>query len=654
MSDQHLCTLRPINLESASHRALAIALVAALSYVSACLGGALVLRPAMLYPLWPGCAFLVAVLLLSPRKMWPAILVAGIAGVFVYDLTLGRLPVTSSMLLTLADTLEILIAAAVVQYVFGGTPRFNSVKTLLKYGLIALVAAGSAAFIGAIPPQGSYWANWRLSFLTEALALLTITPCILSWAESLMSKLRERPAYYSEAVVLCISLLCVAYVTFFGSTNTNVAVLLYALVPFLIWAALRFGVIGTSTTIVSIVFLSTWGAVYGRGPFTRGTGIENVRSLQLFLLVAAGSFMVLATVSEEGKESAAELKQGEQRFRMVADTAPVLIWMSGTDKKCFYFNKPWLDFTGRSLEEEFGDGWASGVHPDDLQFCLNNYQRAFDKREQFGMEYRLRRFDREFRWVSDVGVPRFDSQGNFEGYIGSCIDVTERRAAEEALSGVSRRLILAQEQERKRIARELHDDVVQRIALLAMELERLRQAPLPPDLGKQVALMHDQAMKLSLDVQGMSHELHSSKLEYLGLMVAVRSFCREFGQSHQMEVDFETHDLPNSVPVEGSLALFRVLQESLHNAAKYSGVKHFEVELWADRRQIHLTISDFGAGFDVESAMKGAGLGLLSMHERLKLVNGDLVISSQPSHGTFVHARVPLVANNEQVLQAAG
>ena len=654
MSDQQLCTLRAVNLGPASHRAVAVALVAALSYVSACLGGALVLRPAMLYPLWPGCALLVAALLLSPRRMWPAFLVAGMAGFFLYDLTLGRLPAVSSLLLTLADTLEILIAAAGVRFVFGGTPRFNSVKTLLKYGLIALFAAGSTALVGAIPPQGNYWANWRISFVAEALALLTITPCVLSWAETLTFKLRERPAYYLEAVALYISFLGLAYVTFVGSTTANVAVLLYALVPFLVWAALRFGVIGTSTSIISLVFLSIWGAVYGRGPFTNGTSIENIRSLHLFLLFSAGSFMVLAAVSEERKEAAEELKQGEQRFRVVADTAPVLIWMSGIDKKCFYFNKPWLDFTGRSLEEEFGDGWANGVHPDDLQFCVNNYHRAFDRREQFRMEYRLRRFDREFRWVSDVGVPRFDAVGNFEGYIGSCVDVTERRSAEEALSGLSRRLLLAQEQERKRIARDLHDDVVQRIALLAIELERLEHAPFSPDFGKHIAVIHDRAMKLSTDVQGMSHQLHSSKLEYLGLATAVRSFCREFGQSHQIEVDFEASNLPDSVPMEGSVALFRVLQESLHNAAKYSGVKHFEVELWADQKQVHLTISDFGAGFDVEAAMKGAGLGLLSMQERLKLVNGDVVISSQPSHGTIVHARVPLVTTDEHALKAAG
>jgi PAS domain S-box-containing protein len=129
----------------------------------------------------------------------------------------------------------------------------------------------------------------------------------------------------------------------------------------------------------------------------------------------------------------AALRESEARFRQMADTAPVLIWMSGTDKLCNYFNKPWLDFTGRTLEQEMGNGWAEGVHPDDFQRCLDTYTNAFDARQNFKMEYRLRRFDGEHRWIFDTGVPRFAPTGEFLGYIGSCVDIHERNLAEEAL-----------------------------------------------------------------------------------------------------------------------------------------------------------------------------------------------------------------------------
>jgi PAS domain S-box-containing protein len=138
-------------------------------------------------------------------------------------------------------------------------------------------------------------------------------------------------------------------------------------------------------------------------------------------------------------------RESEGLFRLVADSLPLLVWISGSDKRCTYFNKPWLDFTGRPLESEIGDGWADGVHAADLQDCLETYSRAFDHREPFMMEYRLRRHDGEYRWVLDNAAPLFDPHGSFAGYIGACFDVTEFRRADAERNVANDRLRLAME-----------------------------------------------------------------------------------------------------------------------------------------------------------------------------------------------------------------
>jgi PAS domain S-box-containing protein len=760
-----------LDKDSAFHTALLVCLVAILSYGASALGSALVLRPQMLSPLWPGCVVLVSLLLLVPRKMWPVLIVTALAVFFFSDRHNG-VPASTATWLILADTVEVLTAALCLSYFFVGVPRLNSVKALAKFSLFAVILAPAAgAIVGALAFPGSYWTNWKTSFFSEALGFLTLMPAIFSWASKGSPGSHRSRAYYLEGAALIAGLLVFGYLLFVAPGNTSPPELFYFLVPFMLWSALRFGLTGVSTSVILIAVLAIWGATHGRGPFMETQPTNNLLSLQFFLFFAAAPFMVLAVLVEEREAAADELgesegkfrsvfrdagmgmaivspegrfltsnqafsrfigytgeellgktvqsvthpedwpmfsqrlsqaladgasfqgvekrclhkdgkvlsgecsaslirdihgkplyfvaevlditdrkraeqtlRESEQRFRRVADSAPVLIWMSGTEKLCTFFNQGWLNFTGRTLEQEMGNGWASGVHPEDFERCLAIYSGAFDARREFEMEYRLRRFDGKYRWIVDYGVPRFESDATFCGYIGTCVDITERKAAAESLEVLSGRLITAQEEERGRIARELHDDFSQRLALLGIGLSRLwkKRPESEEDERTVVRELWNRTQEISSDVHRLSHQLHSSKLEHVGLGPALMGLCEEISEKYGIQVEFTDPGVSSQIPKDVALCLFRVAQEALSNVAKHSGAKQAQVELCNANNEIHLQIADAGLGFDVVLGNADVGIGLVGMRERLRLVGGRLSVQSTPMRGTEILAEVPL------------
>ncbi len=192
------------------------------------------------------------------------------------------------------------------------------------------------------------------------------------------------------------------------------------------------------------------------------------------------------------------------------------------------------------MEVESGDGWVSGVHPEDVQRCLEIYSASFDARVDFEMEYRLRRFDGKYRWIVDHGVPRFESDGTFCGYIGTCVDITERKSLAESLQALTGRLMSAHDEERARIARDLHDDFSQRLALQCIDLEQLgKKLPeLEADERNRLLKILKGTKAMSADIRSLSHELHSSKLEFVGLVPALNSLCDEIGEKYKIAVHF--------------------------------------------------------------------------------------------------------------------
>ena len=367
------------------------------------------------------------------------------------------------------------------------------------------------------------------------------------------------------------------------------------------------------------------------------------------LIEIDGEPCMLAVVADitDRKRVEQELQESERRFRLMADSAPVLMWLAAPDKLCSDFNQEWLRFTGRTMKEEIGEGWTENVHADDLQSCMRTYKRAFDDRREFVIEYRLRRHDGQYRWVLDRGVPRFLEDGTFAGYVGCCIDVTDEKEAKAARAELSGRLIHAQEEERARIARELHDDINQRLALLANGLQELEGNSDEIEQSEERKELHglwQATSDIANDVQQLSHQLHPSKIHYLGLAAAVRELCQEFSKVHKIEVQCIAHDVPKHLDETLALSLYRAAQEALRNAAKHSQAHQVKVELAADAKQLRLRVSDDGVGFDPEVARSSHGLGLISMQERLRLVGGEFSLWSRPSLGTQIEGVVSLDA----------
>jgi PAS domain S-box-containing protein len=345
------------------------------------------------------------------------------------------------------------------------------------------------------------------------------------------------------------------------------------------------------------------------------------------------------------RKSDVALKESEGRFQRMANTTPSLIWMCDPEGKVTYLNDRHIEFTGRDPNKEYDDVWTKYIHPDDTEAVLSAHALGLERRETFSKEYRLCRKDGVYRWMFDVAAPRVNGDGSFAGFIGSAADITDQKLAQEALEKVSGQLIEAQEKERSRIARDLHDDICQRLAVLSMELEQANRTlnGSSEATNERLQEIQQHCSEIAGDVQALSHQLHSSKLDYLGIVAAIGGFCKEYAKQHQVSIKFTDEDVPNHLPKDVSLCLFRVAQEALHNAVKYSGVAQFAVTLKMVASKVQLEVSDNGAGFDVEEA-KGNGLGFVSMQERVHFVHGEFFVESEPGKGTRIIVKIPSIS----------
>jgi len=768
--------------------------------------------------LWPPNALLFAALFLTPPRAWPIILLAVLPAHLAVQLRRG-IPLLTAMGWFATNITEALLGAGSVRayctsHGISLHKLFKSTRGLASFLLLGVLFAPfvtSFLDVGVVVRTGfghDYWPLWSQRFLSNMLANVTIVPMVVVLT-SMQRPITRSLKRFLEAVVLAAAIVLVVGV-FLGMAGSTygVAPLIYLVLPLLLWAVVRFGSEGVSTSLLLVALLVIGNALSGRGPF--GLVEVKVQSMQLFLIAISAPLLILGAVLDERRdideqlrehtrisglvaqiaatfvnvnwdrideeidlslrrllnflgldrfsifdltdqelrlthhasledevkaplhkiaveqvgwlvekmrvegsvmindveevpervrelkilglagvqsiaivplgppESAAgiltvasrarktsfhsdlvsqleilgeifyqamqrkgtfqALAESEQRFRYTADCSPMLIWMSGTNGLCTYFNKGWLEFTGVALEKQIDDGWIRLVHPEDIDGCVTTYSAAFAARRRFDMEYRIRRHDGSFRWLLDVGTPRFDGEGTFLGFIGSAVDITERKSAEQALTGLSRKLIKAQEEERQRIARELHDDVGQRLTLMAVELDRLCNRP-DSSFQHIVQGLLNQARAMSDCLHNMSHNLHSAGLDVLPLGTLLKTLCREFREKTSTEMQFAERDVPLHVPEEIKLCLYRVAQESLQNILKHSQAHSAKLELTGSERGLTLIVEDDGIGFERRPL---DGLGMASMRERLGSVAGRIKITSAPMRGTRVEAYVPL------------
>jgi PAS domain S-box-containing protein len=745
-------------------------------------------------PVWPASGIALAAFLLFGYQVWPGVAAAA----FLLTL-LSAIPPVAAVAYGLGSTLAALSGAFLLRRVVNFEPSLSRLRDAL--GLIVLGAFGSSVVSASIGVSVLYavhvrgWSGfgraWLIYWLGDSMGVLLVTPLVLTFPNLLGIRPRVRIAEFA-ALLLFLTVAC--FIVFGDLTLVPVRlhVLAFAVLPFVIWAAIRFGVSGATLLTVFIAVIATAETAAGSGPFAQNSPFTNAVLLDVFFAVLAVSGMTLAAVIAEREQAEREREQlvraqaaMEARLRLatiVESTDDAIIgtdidgiitdWNRGAERLYGY---PAGEVIGRSISllmppdlcgdfpeimaklrhgdtighhetvrqkkdctrievsltmspvkdtegrivgasaigrditerkraeealresearlrlaaqagrmyvyewdvatdvtvrsEEYANilgltgvlrsdtrqQFLSRVHPDDRALFIAAVADLTPQNPTTQISYRVLRPDGAVIWLEKSGRAFFDAQGKMLRMIGIVADITERKLGEEALSGVSRRLIDAQEQERARIARDLHDDFGQRLALLTIELEQLQQnsPDLPAEVRSRVGELRKHTSEIATDIQSLSHELHSSRLEYLGIAATTRAFCKEFGEQQKVEIDFKTHGLPSPVPLDISLCFFRVLQEALHNSAKHSGVRRFEVQLWGTPSEIHLTVRDSGAGFDREATKQNRGLGLISMAERLKLLKGTFSIESQPKRGTTIHACVPLSSEND-FMRAAG
>jgi PAS domain S-box-containing protein len=352
-----------------------------------------------------------------------------------------------------------------------------------------------------------------------------------------------------------------------------------------------------------------------------------------------GAVIVLENLTMESVENLAP-GMIEDRFQCFVDSMPTPVWVVAPDGHLLYGNQAWRDATGAEASQLT---WTEAVHQDDVARLAQALLDAGEQRTGFHIELRLRGHDGAYRWWAFVGAPRYGPAGTVDAYVGTCSDATARRHAQQDLRELGGRLLAAQEAQRGRIARELHDDIGQQVALLASRLNAAARTPRqsPERLRKGIDEALSSLSELATSIHNLSYELYPAKLRLLGLEQTLHALCRDIAAAARIVVTYTQDGAAPDIPENIALCVFRVGQEALQNAIKHSGARHIDVHLAVTGEHITLRATDRGSGFD-PLASNGSTLGLVTMRERVELSGGQLRVETAPGQGTTIEAVIPL------------
>ena len=400
------------------------------------------------------------------------------------------------------------------------------------------------------------------------------------------------------------------------------------------------GIISFAAATAAIAFGAVWSTA----------GMPFIASSGFFFILAAMALELNYDVrrserlAKDLEESKGELFERLLQMDLSAGAANIGIWTKNIGDQQIHASDKWFEIFGLDPSGPLTfERYYRTIHPDDRAMVKEAIAAARGGGAEYNVEYRVNTRNAGVRWIRSLG--RFEFEDGKPKFLrGVSVDITKRKLAEEAAHDLSRKLINAQEKERARLARELHDDLSQSLALLSIQLQGLGRDRNDPKLLQQdVAGLTTQIQQLSADVHRISHELHPAKLQQLGLSAALRGFCREIGSAHGINIQFEDRDAPRDLPADIALCLYRIAQESLQNVAKHSGAGIVNVNLGSSEGDIYLSVSDNGCGFDPEATKARESLGLVSISERIRAINGTVSIESVIGAGTKVEAIVPSI-----------